>query len=123
MLTQANIRDLLNQLWTAAAVWYQLGLQLGISTATLEVIMRDHPTTRERFTRMLEEWVKGRATKRILIEALRSEAIQENRLADNVEKWAIPSIPLPGELYMYLLLYKLPFSRLMLQAVMLFIHS
>ena len=95
---QGHIPDLLNQLWTVAAVWDQLGLQLGIPIATLNVITRDHPNTRERFTKMLEEWMKGKATKRILINALRSEAIRENRVADNVEKWPVPSIPLQGEL-------------------------
>ena len=95
---QGHIPDLLNQLWTVAAVWHQLGLQLGITTATLNVITRDHSTTRERFTKMLEEWMKGRATKRILVNALRSEAIGENRLADDIEKWTVPSIPLQSEL-------------------------
>jgi len=41
---------------------------------------------------MLEMWMKGEPTKRRLIKALRSEAIQENRLADDMEKWIIPSI-------------------------------
>ena len=98
MLTQANIPDLLNQLSTVSAIWYQLGLQLGIPTNTLKVITHDHQTTRERFTKMLEEWMKGRATKRILVNALRSEAIGENRLADDIEKWTVPSIPLQSEL-------------------------
>jgi len=100
---QGHIPDLLNQLWTVAAVWYQLGLQLRIPIATLNVIRQDHQTTRERFTKMLEEWVKGRATKRILINALRSKVIRENQVADNVEKWPVPSIPLQGELCLQLL--------------------
>ena len=98
-----HIPDLLNQLWTVTTVWYQLGLQLGIPIAALNVIMCDHPTTREKFIKMLEEWMKGRATKRILINALRSEAIRENRLADDIEKWPVPSIPLQGELCLQLL--------------------
>ena len=102
-MVRGHIRDLLNQLWTVEARWDQLGLQLDLPIATLDVITRDHPTTRERFTKMLEEWVKGRATKRILINALRSEAIRENLVADNVEKWPVPSIPLQGELCLQLL--------------------
>ena len=78
LLVQGDIPDLLNQLWTVAAVWDTLGLQLGVSQATLNVITRDHPTTRERFTKMLEEWVKGKATKGMLIKALQSNMLQDH---------------------------------------------
>lgn len=92
LLVQGNIPDLLNQLVTVETVWFQLGLQLGISITTLNAIRHDYPETRERFTKMLEKWIKGEPTKRRLIKALRSETIQENRLADDMEKWTIPSI-------------------------------
>lgn len=102
LLVEENLPELANLLWRVEARWDQLGLQLGIPPATLNVIKCDHHTTQERFTEMLSVWLNGshRPVKEVLVAALRSNILQENRLADRVEEWTPLSIssPLQGEL-------------------------
>ena len=100
LLVEDNLPELANLLWKVEARWDQLGLQLGIPKATLNVIKRDHQTTQEQFTEMLSVWLNGshRPMKKVLVAALQSNVLQENRLADKVEEWTPSSIRLQGKL-------------------------
>lgn len=70
--------------------WYDVGLQLGLSTATLNGIELCHPTEiKRRLNDVFSEWIcrsEENPTWTKLLEILRSECIGENRLANELEK-------------------------------------
>jgi len=100
-LAEDSLPELVGLLCTVETItkWYHLGLQLRIPSSTLLRIEEDYQKTQDRFTRMLEEWLyrTRNPTKRDLVAALRSEVLQENRLADQMERWIPLSSPWQGE--------------------------
>ena len=68
--------------------WYQLGLQLGIDSIDLGQITRDNKSEDMKRTRMFEAWLRTnpKASVRQLVEALRSNSVQENAIAKEFEQ-------------------------------------
>lgn len=97
-LAEDSLPELVNLLCKVETKWYHIGLQLRMPPDTLLCIEEDYQKTKDRFTRMLEEWLRTqKPTKKDLVEALRSEVLQENRLADQVARWIPLSSPWQGE--------------------------
>lgn len=80
--------DLLNYLHGKATKWYDIGIQLHLSTEELDAIKCDSNGVNECFRKMLMKW-RSKAhplpTWRALIAALRARAIDEQVLAAELE--------------------------------------
>lgn len=58
-LISDNLPKVRNLIWDARNEWYDLGLELGLSQATLQTIKNENPTdVKACFREMLSEWLK-----------------------------------------------------------------
>lgn len=80
--------DLLNDLHGKATKWYDIGIQLHLSTEELDAIRYDCKDVNECFRNMLTKW-RSKAhpppTWRTLIAALKTRAVDEQVLAEELE--------------------------------------
>jgi len=93
------LRTLQNELHSICTKWYSLGIQLGIAIGTLERINQD---CREDaglcLVKVLNEWLKNKPSWKGLVCALRSPAVDEESLADNIGRehcyrCSLPDLP------------------------------
>lgn len=90
-LGKLNLCQVQRAIWQGRAKWYNIGIELGITADTLDVIKRDnHYVTEDCFTTMLKEWLKKQsdslpASWSELAAALRSPPVGLEHLADQVE--------------------------------------
>ena len=80
--------DLLNDLHGKAVKWYDIGIQLHLSTEELDTIKYDSNDVNECFRNMLKKWrskTHPPPTWRALIAALKARAIDEQVLAEELE--------------------------------------
>ena len=81
--------DLVVDLNCLASQWYTFGLQLELGADTLDCIGGEKDSNAESCLRkVVQEWLGGsykECTKEILLEALRSKTIENNRLAKNIQ--------------------------------------
>ena len=83
--------DLLNELHGKAIKWYDIGIQLHLSPEELDVIERDSSGVYECFRNMLKKWLRTLPTWRSLIKALKTPAVDEQVLAEELEaKFTVP---------------------------------
>ena len=81
-----ELGELLNDLCDLATRWYEIGLQLHLSTNELDAIKYDSKDVNECFRNMLKKWLtKTSSTWRSLIHALKSPALNEQMLAGKLE--------------------------------------
>ena len=79
-----DLRRLLRLLHDVRAKWYDIGIQLSISIGTLDAIKAEHSECGKCLCEMLKYWLNTQqATFDALIEALSSEPVGENTLAEN----------------------------------------
>ncbi len=85
-LTSADLSRLTSLLFDAGRKWHELGLQLGVRKGQLNAIEEDHRRSHRRLTEMLTSWVNGTTSPTVqkLVDALRSEDVNEEKLADKV---------------------------------------
>ena len=77
---------LLRLLHEVRAKWYDIGIQLDISTGTLDAIKTQHSKIGICLREMLKYWLSHKSKKATfdaLIEALASDPVGENTLAEN----------------------------------------
>ena len=80
--------DLLNDLHGKAVKWYDIGIQLHLSTEELDAIKYDSKDVNECFRNMLKKWrlkTHPPPTWRALIIALKARAVDEQVLAEELE--------------------------------------
>ena len=79
-----DLRRLLRLLHDVRAKWYDIGIQLSISIGTLDAIKAEHSECGKCLCEMLKYWLNTQQpTFDALIEALSSEPVGENTLAEN----------------------------------------
>ena len=81
-----DLSRLLRLLHDVRAKWYDIGIQLNISMGTLDAIRAEHSECGKCLCEMLKYWLNSKsqqATFDALIEALSSEPVGENTLAEN----------------------------------------
>lgn len=81
-----NLKMLVRMLHEVRAKWYDIGIQLDISTGTLDAIKVQNSESGSCLREMLNYWLRNKSKKAIfdaLIEALASEPVGENTLAEN----------------------------------------
>jgi len=85
-LTSDDLRYVLEELVDKSVPWYQLGLQLGVTTGRLDRIREQFSDPRDLLMEMLKTWLKGpNCSWNILVEALRSRSVGASRLAEDLE--------------------------------------
>ncbi len=97
MLDPSCLRDLVVDIHSVQAKWYNLGLQLGVAAHTLDTIRIQCMDQQDNCQRdMLKEWLRqGEATRERLTKALNSPTVREHRLARKVGG-ATPAREVPG---------------------------
>ena len=86
-LTEQHLRYLLEDTIDAQAMWYCIGLCLGLPLSTLDAIREDMDSTTERYIGVLKHWLKtSEATMKKLSEALESNVVNEKGLALRLRK-------------------------------------
>ena len=83
--------------------WYDIGIQLNISTDTLDAIRTENPEYGKCLREMLKHWLSSKsqqATFEALVEALSSEPVGENTLAENTRYLHLTVAPEAGA-YVY----------------------
>lgn len=88
-LTLSDLPQLVNLLSKAAKQWYLFGLQLHVPLEQLDSIEVEHrQQTQIQLTKMLIAWLNGahQPTVDKIVRALRSESVNEKKLANTVEK-------------------------------------
>jgi hypothetical protein len=86
-LGQSDLRRVQNTLWDARPQWYNLGLELHLTSATLDSIQLANQQDPDRcFRAMLTKWLRGhqRPTWSALAEALRSPSVGLSHLAEEI---------------------------------------
>lgn len=85
-MTSDDLRYVLEELVDKSVPWYQLGLQLGVTTGRLDRIREQFSDPRDLLMKMLKTWLKGpNCLWNILVEALRSRSVGASRLAEDLE--------------------------------------
>ena len=86
--------ELVNELKGLAAQWYIFGVQLGVKTDKLDEIGGGRDDASNCLRKVLQAWLEGSydpCTKEVLLKALRSPTIQNNKLANQIEGGRIQS--------------------------------
>ena len=61
-------------MWDASTQWYNIGLELGVEPATLDVIEEDNSSTDKKLRNMLKKWLRN--SKKIPTTETISKALQ-----------------------------------------------
>ena len=89
-LTSGDLKNILDSLWEARTRWFYIGIQLDMKTSRLNVIRNNcHNEADLCFTEMLTEWLKQMNPPPMweaLVDALKSQMVGEEGLADTIEK-------------------------------------
>ena len=84
------MRQVRGACWAARAHWMDIGIELGLDKTDLDAIKTSYgDNLTQCFTEMLTLWLKQAnplPTQRALVEALRKPAVNQNQLAQRVEK-------------------------------------
>ena len=84
-----DLADVLEEVLGSSTKWYEIGLRLKLSIEKLDGITSQFSDPRRCLCEMLKEWLKGvggsRPTWGALVEALRSQTVEEPKLADQLE--------------------------------------
>ena len=73
-------------------LWYNLGLQLGVRSETLDTIRAQFSDSRDRLLEMLKTWLttSDNTTWKTLTDALKSRSVSESSTADYLESKYCP---------------------------------
>ena len=85
-LTTNDLRKVRLLTFDACAKWESFGLELGLSTTTLDIIQKNSDDTEKHFTDMLKTWLKTKPIWESLIAALRERTMGLHDVADQVEE-------------------------------------
>ena len=87
VLNVEHLTAVRSKLWEARAKWYDIGLELGIHSGTLDAIKCNNNNVEDRFREMLREWlirVNPPPTKLQLAKALESPSVGHGTLAEQI---------------------------------------
>ena len=87
-LTARDLRKVRNEVFSAAARWYDIGLELGVTADDLDTIKKANDDPKECLREMLRQWlsnVKPVPSWKALIAALRVPAVNCSALANEIE--------------------------------------
>lgn len=84
---------MVNTLTEASDRWYQIGIQLDISSHTLKSIQKEHREDKDRLVFMLEHWITNgkEVTWESVINALISPSVERRSIAYKVKEKFISS--------------------------------
>lgn len=88
-LTTNDLRTVRSAVFSAAAKWYDLGLELGIPPDYLNAIKKAHIDPSDCLLEMLEKWLAGvdpEPSWKVLCDALHNEAVGFQYLAERILK-------------------------------------
>ena len=88
-LDPGDLRAVRTAIFSARAKWYDIGVELEVSPATLDAIQLDRGNAADCFREMLKEWLSSTSpppTWSGLIQALSSAPVGEERLAEDIRK-------------------------------------
>ena len=97
-----NLKMLLNLLHEVRAKWYAIGIQLDISTGTLDAIKASNTDCGVCLQEMIKHWLSTKshnATSDALLEALVSDTVGENTLAEKARHLHLTLNPHEGGIY------------------------
>ena len=86
-LNTSDLRKVQRAAWEARAKWYNIGLELDIDQATLDVIEGNNKNIDDSFRAMLTAWLKmvqPKPTLAALAEALQSPTVGYGHLAEQI---------------------------------------
>ncbi len=102
-LSEKDLIVVLKAAYSARTKWYNIGLELGVQSDTLDSIRDRFDDPIDCLREVLRPWLKGispRATWRCLVDALRSCIIGEEKLASELEaKYCTKAAPGEGNSY------------------------
>ena len=88
-LSVDNLAAVQRKVYAARTNWYNLGLELGQQTSTLDSIGAKHKQDpSECFRQVLKEWLKGvnpSPTWRAMVNALKSDTVKQRQLAEQIQ--------------------------------------
>ena len=91
ILTVSDLAKVQDKIWEARTKWYQVGLLLGVSVDTLDVIQYNHPTNCDQcITDMIKEWLRASDLQRtweVLAKALESPQVGHSNLAKQIRSY------------------------------------
>ena len=85
-LSTSDLSRVRNEVLSAAAKWYNIGLDLGMSPDYLDTIEKANNDAQECLLKMLRQWLLAKPSWESLIAALRGPAINYSALASEIEK-------------------------------------
>ena len=86
-LSSGDVATVQNLTWDARSQWYNIGLNLGISTGSLDAIKKTHHgDCEECYTKVLSEWLRNhpRPTWSALADALRAPSVKMTHIAEKL---------------------------------------
>ena len=82
-----NLGDVQDLIWDARPKWFNLGLKLRVSQATLTMIKQNHPDGDDCFREMLSEWLKSvEPSWEELLAALKKPSVGCTQLAKKIAR-------------------------------------
>ena len=85
-LSTSDLSNVRNEVTFAAARWYDIGLELGMTADYLDTIKKANDDPQVCLREMLRHWLLSEPSWEALITALRSPAIEYSALAGEIEK-------------------------------------
>ena len=81
VLSLDDLNWLVERLYPIQPKWYELGLQLGTPSGSLDVIKKDNSETTTAFIEMLKQWLAGKEPSlQELSKALRTKTVGQDKL-------------------------------------------
>ena len=88
MLSSKDLRIVRNELFDAAMKWYDIGLEVGLECSTLDNIRDMYQDNKDCLREMIKcflNQVNPRPSWKIVVDALRSKAVNFGQLAETIE--------------------------------------
>ena len=83
---QSALPYLQDELYDIRGKWYDIGVQIGIDTGTLQTIRNDFNDSGDALRELLTHWLKRTPTWEALLKALRSKPVGASDIASKLQK-------------------------------------
>ena len=83
---ESSLPHLQDELYDIRGKWYDIGVQIGIDTGTLQTIRNDYNDSGDALRELLTYWLKRTPTWEALFKALRSRPVQASDKAEKLQK-------------------------------------
>ena len=85
-LTTSDLSKVRNEVFSAAAKWYDIGLELGVSADDLDTIKKANDDPKDCLREMLRHWLSKEPSWEALTAALRNPAVNYPTIASEIEQ-------------------------------------